>query len=42
MVDQAINKAAMSLVETFNGNKNKFEAWITSTEYVAQNSSQDI
>ena len=32
MTNQAIIKAAISSVETFVGNKNKFEAWITSVE----------
>ena len=42
MADQAIIQAAISLVETFDGNKNKFEAWITSVENAAQISGQDI
>ena len=28
IVDQAIIQAAISFAETFDGNKNKFEAWI--------------
>ena len=42
MAHQAIIQAAISLVETFDGDKNKFEAWITSVENAAQISSQDI
>ena len=42
MVDQPIIWAAMSSIETFDGNKNKFETWIASVENVAQISGQDI
>ena len=42
MADQAIIQAEISSVGTFDGNKNKFEAWITSDENKAQNSGQDI
>ena len=42
MVDHAIIQAAISLVETFDGNKNKFEVRITSVENAVQISGQDI
>ena len=42
MVDQPIFLAAISSVETFHENKNKFEAWIALIENVAQISSLDI
>ena len=35
MVDQAIIQAAICSVETFDGNKNKFEAWIALVENAA-------
>ena len=42
MTDQALIQASVSLVETFDGNKNKYQAWITSVENAAQISSQHI
>ena len=42
MTDQDIIQTAISLVETFDGNKNKLEAWITSDENAAQKSGQDM
>ena len=42
VVDQAIIQTALSSVETFDGNKSKFEAWIISVENTAQISFQDI
>ena len=40
--DKTIIQSAISSLETFDGNKNKFEGWITSVENVAKISSQDI
>ena len=37
-----VDPAAISSVETFHGDKNKFEVWIKSTENEAQISGQDI
>ena len=42
MVNQLIIQAAIFSVETDDGNKNKFEAWIPSIENAAQISGQDI
>ena len=42
MSDQDIIQVAISSVETFDGNKTKFEAWITSAENTAQISGQDM
>ena len=42
MANQAIIPAAISLVETFDGDKNKFEALIASVENAAKISSQGI
>ena len=42
ITNQAIIQAVISLVETFDGYRNKFEAWITSFENAVQISSHDI
>ena len=42
MADQVIIHMAISLVEIFDGNKNKFEAWIISFENAKQISCQNI
>ena len=42
MVDQPIIYTAIFSVETFDGNKNRFEVWIVSAENAAQIYSQDI
>ena len=42
MANQAIIQAVISSVETFDGDKNKFEARIISGEDAAQIFSQDI
>ena len=40
MIKQTIIQAALSLIETFNVTKSKFEAWMESIENVAQISGQ--
>ena len=42
MAEQAIIQAAISFVETIDGDENNFEIWITSVENAAQISGQDI
>ena len=42
MADQAIIQTAICSVQTFDGIKNKFEAWKTSVESAAQIFLQDI
>ena len=42
IVDQAIIQQAISSVETFDVNRNKCEAWITSVENAAQISGEDV
>ena len=41
MADQAIIQAAISLVDTFDCDKSKFKAWITSVENTTQIFIQD-
>ena len=41
MIEQTVTQATLSLIETFDGTKNKFETWTKSTENVAQISGQD-
>ena len=42
MMNQTIIQTAISSVKTFDGNKNKFEAWIASVEKVVKLSCKDI
>ena len=42
MAGQTIIQTVISSVETFDGNKNNFEAWIASLENAVQISGQDI
>ena len=42
MADQAIIQVAISSVETTDGDRNKFEAWITLVKNATQISGQDI